>query len=72
MDLKTLAAAAALALLLPLPALAGVPVDVEIRDHTTGDVLPAYWQTASATSSASPGGSTRSGFAMGAVAGSSP
>jgi len=43
MDLKALAAAATLALLLPLPALAGVPVDVEIRDHTTGDVLPAYW-----------------------------
>ena len=43
MDLKTLAPAAALALLLPLPALAGMPVDVEIRDHATGDVMAAYW-----------------------------
>jgi hypothetical protein len=44
MNLKSLAAAAALALLLPLPGLAGLPVDVEIRDPRTGDVLPVYWQ----------------------------
>lgn len=31
------------ALALPLSALAGRPVDVEIRDRTTGQVLPVYW-----------------------------
>lgn len=43
MDLKALAAAAVVALSMPLPALAGMPVDVEIRDHRTGEVLPVYW-----------------------------
>ena len=43
MDLKALAAAAVVAFSMPLPALAGVPVDVEIRDHRTGEVLPVYW-----------------------------
>ncbi len=32
-----------LALAFPLSALAGQPVDVEIRDRTTGEVLPVYW-----------------------------
>ena len=34
---------AALGLAIPLSALAGQPVDVEIRDRTTGEVLPVYW-----------------------------
>ncbi len=32
-----------MALALPLSALAGQPVDVEICDRTTGQVLPVYW-----------------------------
>jgi len=43
MDLKALGAAATLALCLPFSALAGTPVDVEIRDHRTGEVLPVFW-----------------------------
>jgi hypothetical protein len=42
MDLRAFGAAAVLALGTPLPALAGLPVDVEIRDHRTGEVLPVY------------------------------
>ncbi len=38
--LRTLALGA---LCLPLPALAGVAVDVEIRDRRSGRVLPVYW-----------------------------
>src|SRR5262245_24376100 len=43
MHLKALGAAAVLALGLPFPTLAGMPVDVEIRDHRTGEVLTVYW-----------------------------
>jgi hypothetical protein len=43
MSLKTLGTAALVALASPFPALAGLPVDVEIRDHRTGQVLPVYW-----------------------------
>ena len=43
MDLKSGGAAAILALCLPLTARAGMPVDIEIRDHRTGVVLPVYW-----------------------------
>ena len=43
MYLKRLRILGALSLVLPLSALAGQPVDVEIRDRTTGQVLPVYW-----------------------------
>jgi hypothetical protein len=43
MDLKALGAAAILGLCLPLSARAGAPVDIEIRDHRTGEVLPVFW-----------------------------
>src|SRR5262245_34496076 len=43
MDLKALGAAATLALCLPFSALADTPVDLEIRDHRTGEVLPVFW-----------------------------
>jgi hypothetical protein len=43
MSFRTLLPAAALAFCLPLPALAGVAVDVEIRDRNSGEVLPVYW-----------------------------
>ena len=43
MKLKRLRILAALGLAIPLTALAGQPVDVEIRDRTTGQVLPVYW-----------------------------
>ena len=43
MKLKRLRILAALGLAIPLSALAGQPVDVEIRDRTTGQVLPVYW-----------------------------
>jgi len=43
MNLSRLRAFAATALLLPVCAFAGQPVDVEIRDRTTGQVLPVYW-----------------------------
>ena len=42
MSLKAIRAAAALAVCLPLSALAGVPVEVEIRDRTSGETLPVY------------------------------
>ena len=42
MSLKAFRAAAALAVCLPLSALAGVPVEVEIRDRTSGEILPVY------------------------------
>jgi hypothetical protein len=43
MNLKRLRILGALGLAFPLSALAGQPVDVEIRDRTTGQVLPVYW-----------------------------
>ena len=43
MSRKAFRAATLLALCLPLPALAGVAVDVEIRDRRSGRVLPVYW-----------------------------
>lgn len=43
MNLKLIRATAVAALLFPLAALAGRPVDVEIRDRKTGRVLPVYW-----------------------------
>ena len=43
MSLKALRAVTLLALCLPLPALAGMAVDVEIRDRRSGRVLPVYW-----------------------------
>ena len=43
MDFKKLRILGALGLAIPLSALAGQPVDVEIRDRTTGQVLPVYW-----------------------------
>ncbi len=43
MDFKALGAAAVLALGMALSAHAGTPVEVEIRDHRTGEVLPVYW-----------------------------
>jgi hypothetical protein len=43
MRLMAFPAAAILALCLPQPALAGVAVDVEIIDRTSGEVLPVYW-----------------------------
>jgi hypothetical protein len=43
MSLKAFRAAAALALCLPLSALAGVPVEVEIRDRASGEILPMHW-----------------------------
>lgn len=43
MNLNRVRAIAAMALLLPAPVLAGQPVDVEIRDRATGQVLPVYW-----------------------------
>jgi hypothetical protein len=42
MSPKALIAAAALAVCLPLSALAGVPVEVEIRDRASGEILPVY------------------------------
>jgi hypothetical protein len=42
MSLKAFCAAAALAVGLPLSALAGVPVEVEIRDRASGEILPVY------------------------------
>ncbi len=42
---RTIARAAAfLALALPLAALAGMPVDVQVYDRTTGLTLPVYWR----------------------------
>ena len=43
MNFKAFRAATLLALCLPLPALAGMAVDVEIRDRRSGRVLPVYW-----------------------------
>lgn len=43
MNLKALRAAAAAALLFPLLAAAGTPVDIEILDRKSGQVLPVYW-----------------------------
>ena len=43
MNLKVSGATALLALCLSGPALAGVGVDVEIRDRKSGRVLPVYW-----------------------------
>jgi hypothetical protein len=43
MSLKALRAVILLALSLPLQALAGMAVDVEIRDRRSGRVLPVYW-----------------------------
>ena len=43
MYFKKLRILGALSLAIPLSALAGQPVDVEIRDRTTGQVLPVYW-----------------------------
>jgi hypothetical protein len=43
MSLKALFAAAVLTIGLPFPVLAGVGVDVEIRDRKSGRVLPVYW-----------------------------
>ena len=43
MNLKLSGATALLALCLSAPALAGVAVDVEIRDRKSGRVLPVYW-----------------------------
>ena len=43
MKFKRLRILGALGLVVPLSALAGQPVDVEVRDRTTGQVLPMYW-----------------------------
>jgi len=43
MNLNALRALALLALCLPLHAMAGMAVDVEIRDRRSGRVLPVYW-----------------------------
>jgi hypothetical protein len=43
MNLIALRAVTLLALCLPVPALAGMAVDVEIRDRRSGRVLPVYW-----------------------------
>lgn len=43
MNLNALRALALLALCLPLKVLAGMAVDVEIRDRRSGRVLPVYW-----------------------------
>jgi len=43
MNFKALRAATIAGLLFPLLAAAGTPVDVEILDRRTGEVLPVYW-----------------------------
>jgi len=43
MNFRAFRAATLLALCLPIQALAGVAVDVEIRDRRSGRVLPVYW-----------------------------
>jgi hypothetical protein len=43
MNLRSLAVAAALALSTPLLAAAGTPVELEILDRKSGQVLPVYW-----------------------------
>ncbi|HEU4517522.1 MAG TPA: hypothetical protein VFR77_09485, partial [Steroidobacteraceae bacterium] len=43
MHFKSSGAAALLALCLSGPAVAGVAVDIEIRDRKSGRVLPVYW-----------------------------
>ena len=43
MNIKRLRILGALGLAIPLSALAGQPVDVELRDRTTGEMLPVYW-----------------------------
>ncbi len=43
MNFNAFRAVTLLALCLPVPALAGMAVDVEIRDRRSGRVLPVYW-----------------------------